>query len=233
MQQQLAVENAWIFQGIMKLMSSSQRQANIMVLELVIKALEPRTATPGPNVIGNRTVPAVHDFHVRKMTITGDPEEYLNAFEMMATMEGWERAMWAAVLKPYLIGVAQEAVQKLSIANLNDYDTLRASIMKTLNPTPEVYCRRLWEIEFGPPYQPWAIGQQIRVVGRVWLRTESMTKEQIVEAVLVEHFTPILPFNPKSWLLCPQPAKLEEAVIMMEAYACIDAGLHLSKELEA
>lgn len=49
-----------------------------------------------------------------------------------------------------------------------------------------------------------------------------MSKEQY----LIEHFNAILPFNPKSWLLCQQLATLE-AVTLMEAYASRPAGQHL------
>lgn len=71
-----------------------------------------------------------------------------------------------------------------------------------LNLSPEAYRRRLREIEFGPDYQPQAIGQKIRAVGLRWLRPESHSKEQLIEAILVEHFTTILPFKPQNCVLC-------------------------------
>lgn len=83
------------------------------------------------------------------------------------------------------------------------------------------------EIDFGPDYQPWAIGQQIRTAGLQWLWPEARTKEQVVESVLIEHFMPILPFKPKNWVLCHQPATLEEAIMLMEAYMSVEAGLYL------
>lgn len=50
------------------------------------------------------------------------------------------------------------------------------------------------------------------------------TAEQIVEAIVVEHYMSILLFKPKNWVLCHQPATLEEAIVLMEAYTSAKAG---------
>lgn len=81
------------------------------------------------------------------MTPADNPEAYLNAFEWMAMTVGWERSKWAAVLIPCLLGPA--------------YTKVRAAILQMLNLSPEVYRRQLQEIDFGPDYQPHAIGQDI------------------------------------------------------------------------
>lgn len=119
------------------------------------------------------------------------------------------------VLIPCLICPAQQAVVTVALADLNDYDKVLAAILKTLHLSPEAYRRRLREIDFGPAYQTRAIGQQIRAAGLRWLRPDAQSKEQIVEAVLVEHFTAILPFKPKNWVLCHQPNTSEEAIMLM------------------
>lgn len=60
-----------------------------------------------------------------------------------------------------------------------------------------------------------------------WLQQETLTKEQILEAVVVEHYTAILPLKPKNWVLCHQPGTLEEATALMEAYTSVEASLYL------
>lgn len=141
-------------------------------------------------------------------------------------MASLERATWPAVFIPSLIGHAKQAAESLPICDINDYKKVKSKILKMLNQTPEAYCQMLCEIKFGPDYHPCAIAQQIRAVGRTWLCPESMTKG-IMETVFIEHFMAILPFNPKGWLLGQHPATLEEAAMMMEAYASSDAGLNL------
>lgn len=83
----------------------------------------------------------------------------------MATAAGWERSSWFAVLIPCLIGPTQQAVDTVPLADLNDYDKVQAAIIKMLSMSPEAYRRRLRKIDFGPEYQPRAIGQQFRAVG--------------------------------------------------------------------
>lgn len=230
LQQQLAAEKkVQLFRDIIKLMSSSQQQAHIKLLEAVTQTLEPHTAAeiPRPNKPGNPPQGTIPDLCVDKMTCGDDPEAYFNAFERMVTTAGLERAMWVAILIPCLIGPAKQAVDSLAIGDITDNDKVKSAILKMLNLIPEAYHRRLHNIKFRPGYQLQAIGQQIRVVGRRCLYPESMTKEQVAEAVLVEYFMAILPFNSQSWLLFQCPATLEKAAIMMEAYVPTHVGLHL------
>lgn len=64
-------------------------------------------------------------------------------------------------------------------------------------------------------------------MGLRWLRLDTETQEQIVETVLAEHYVAILPFKPKSWVLCHKPMSLEEATGLMEAYSSAKAGMYL------
>lgn len=113
------------------------------------------------------------------------------------------------------------------ISDLNDYPKVRAIILQTLNLCPEVHSRRLQEIDFGPDLHPRLVDQQIRAAGLRWLCPEAQTKERIVESALVEHYVAILPFKQKNWVLCHQPATLEEGVTLMEVNASAEGGLYL------
>lgn len=53
------------------------------------------------------------------------------------------------------------------------------------------------------------------------------TATQVAEAVLVEHYITMLPFKPKNGVMCHQSASLEEAVVLMEAYASVEVGAYL------
>lgn len=57
------------------------------------------------------------------------------------------------------------------------------------------------------------------------LHSVSQTVKQIVEEVMVEYWTST--FKPMNWVLCHQPATLEEAVVLMEAYASTEVGLYI------
>lgn len=64
----------------------------------------------------------------------------------------WERASWAAILIPCLIGPAQQAVDTVPRADLNVHDKVQVAILRMLYLSPEAYWRRLCEIDFGPDY---------------------------------------------------------------------------------
>lgn len=68
------------------------------------------------------------------------------------------------------------------------------------------------------------MGQCMKAACMRWLRPEVLTKEQIVEVVVGEHYMAILLFKPKNWVLCHQPRTLEEAITLMEVYASADAA---------
>lgn len=103
------------------------------------------------------------------MAPADDPEAYLNAFERMATAVGWDKVSWVSVLIPCLIGPAQQTVDTVPLAELNDYAKVHKAIMQMFNLNPEAYRQRLREIEFSLDYQLKTIGQKIRVAGLRWL----------------------------------------------------------------
>lgn len=60
-----------------------------------------------------------------------------------------------------------------------------------------------------------------------WLWPKVLFKEQIVETIMVEHYTTILPFKLKNWVLCSQLGPFKETFAPMEVYASAEAGLYL------
>lgn len=73
----------------------------------------------------------------------------------------------------------------LPTMDLANYAKVKAAILQTLNLSPEAYQQRLREIEFGTDYHPCILGQKICLH---WLRLEEMTKGQIIEVVMIEHY---------------------------------------------
>lgn len=96
-----------------------------------------------------------------------------------------------------------------------------------LKLSPKIYRRQLGEIAFGPDYHPWLTVQKIRAASLRWLCPTIQTVARVVETVLMDHCISILPFKPKNWIMCHQPAKLEEVVVLMEVYASAEMGIYL------
>lgn len=93
--------------------------------------------------------------------------------------------------------------------------------MLKLNPETYRWCLR--EIEFGPDYQFWLIGQQIKNTCLKWLRLRKSSRL----CVCVEHYVALLPYKSKHWVTCHQPQMLEDVILLMEAYMLAEAGVYL------
>lgn len=115
-----------------------------------------------------------------------------------------------------MVSTAQQSVDVLPVAHVADY-TVREAILQPLNLSPEVYRRRLREIEFGPEYHPRLTGLQSWAASVRWLQLALCLAKQIVKAVMVEHYMAILPLKPKHWVLCHQPFTLEKVIVLMDA----------------
>lgn len=106
------------------------------------------------------------------------------------------------------------------------------AVLQTLNLNPEAYRQHLWEIEFGPGCHPRLIGQMIKSTCLKWLRPTEHTAEEVAEAVCVKHYVTLLPYKPKQWVTCHQPQKLEDAVLLKEAYMSAEADIYLHKNVQ-
>lgn len=49
------------------------------------------------------------------------------------------------------------------------------------------------------------------------------TKEQVTEAICVEHYTALPPSMPNKWITCHQPITLEDNIMVMEASMTAEA----------
>lgn len=141
-----------------------------------------------------------------------DLKVFINAFETMAMAAGWPKAQWSAILILCLIGLAQQAVDTLPLQDLCDYKNLQPALLQTLNLNSEAYHQWLREIEFGMDFHPCLIGQCIWDACVQWPQLEEHTKDEIVEAICMEHYVALLPFKPKHWMICHQPRKMPLAL---------------------
>lgn len=108
---------------------------------------------------GHSVQPAVK---VQKLTLADNHEVFVNTFKRTAMATGWPEVQWVAVLIPYLIRPAQQAMDTLPVGDLANYKKVRIAMLQTLNLSSEAYHRHLWEIEFGPDYHSWLMGQKIK-----------------------------------------------------------------------
>lgn len=68
---------------------------------------------------------------------------FLNFFERTATVAGWAKSEWAALLVPWLIGLAQQAVDTLPASDLGNYQKVQVAILQTLKHWTIIQCRNM------------------------------------------------------------------------------------------
>lgn len=105
-----------------------------------------------------------------------------------------------------LVGLAQHTMASLPVVEVTEYQKVWVAIQQ-----------KLWEIDSGTDYYSRLTGQHIQVASMCWMPPVVLTKEHIVEAIMIEHYMALLPFKPPNLVLCHQPATLEDAVSLMEA----------------
>ena len=68
-----------------------------------------------------------------------DIELFFMTFKKLAIANKWGKAIWAPRLAAVLMGKAQEAYSRLSLADLQDYETIKVAILKKYELSPETY----------------------------------------------------------------------------------------------
>lgn len=116
-----------------------------------------------------------------------------------------------------LSGLTQEAVDILPMIDACDCYRVRGLILRTLELLRGDLLRRR-ELEFPRVTSPWIIVNKIKSNCLLWLKPEKLTKELLVELIMMEQFVLGLPGSAKKWVLCHEPRNLDEAVHLMETF---------------
>ena len=85
------------------------------------------------------------DVKVAKLTSEDDIEAYLTTFERLMKAHNVKKERWIYKLTPHLTGKAQQAYVAISQADAEDYDKVKAAILRRYDVTEESYRRRFRE----------------------------------------------------------------------------------------
>ncbi|XP_069191843.1 uncharacterized protein [Procambarus clarkii] len=75
-----------------------------------------------------------------------EAESFFEHFEKVASIKKWPQEEWAQLVQLRLTGAAREAYTQLSLEECQDYATVKSSILRSFQLTPEAYRKRFREM---------------------------------------------------------------------------------------
>ncbi|XP_042329940.1 uncharacterized protein LOC121934032 [Sceloporus undulatus] len=196
---------------------AAQQAAQTRMMNQIAEML--RTPRGGAAPTGAGSWAEANPWKLTKMGPQDDAEAFINTFERIATAAKWPRDQWALLLAPCLTGPAQEAVDTLPPTDAKDYDRVKEVILHTLNISEDTYRRRLRELRWAPGLHPRTLGQKVKANALRWLKPAVRSATEVAEQIMIEQYVMALPSSARNWVRCHRPQALDEAMLLMEAFA--------------
>ncbi|MGL5179678.1 MAG: hypothetical protein ACRC8N_16370, partial [Aeromonas veronii] len=148
-----------------------------------------------------------------KLSAQDDIEAYLQTFEVVSTRD---KAEWARVLAPLLIGEAQQTYFSLQPPASEDYEALKREILARVRLSPVSGAQQFqqWSYEEQVPVRPQAA--QLSWLGHLWLLAREPSTSQVPERVVVDRLLRALPWRYRTAVSMQGPSTLREVVEAVE-----------------
>ena len=116
--------------------------------------------------------------------------EWFIRFEKKALEFEWPRERWVPLVSNVLKGKALEAYDRMSVEELQDYDTFKTDILKAYELRPEAYRLQFRGSRKRPGDTYVAYARHLEQSLAKWIRSECVvTKGDLEELIIMEHFT--------------------------------------------
>ncbi|KAM3848379.1 uncharacterized protein M6D78_005039 [Vipera latastei] len=147
-----------------------------------------------------------------------DPKAFLACFEQVAAACLWPREGWVAHLLPALFGEAEEAFRSLDTIHQDDYESVKAAIVRGDAVIREGKRQRFRQFYCQEVEDPRKVQSHLQELCHQWLKPERHTKEQILELLILEQFLASLPPKLQDWVQSKRPHTGSQAVALMEIF---------------
>nr|XP_060636284.1 zinc finger protein 250-like isoform X1 [Anolis sagrei ordinatus] len=141
-----------------------------------------------------------------------DIESCLESFEQAAKAHHWPKEEWVAHLKPHLSPKAFLACCDVA----GDYSVVKASILQHHGITPEIQWRCFRQYRYHKSKGPREACRKLRALAWRWLK--DLSKERVLEQLVLEQFLDILPQEMQSWVRRCGPETCAQAVDLAEGF---------------
>ncbi|XP_061476278.1 zinc finger and SCAN domain-containing protein 16-like isoform X2 [Rhineura floridana] len=147
-----------------------------------------------------------------------DAKAFLASFEQVAKACRWPKAEWATRLLPALSGEAEQAFSRLEARDREDYGKVKAAILRGDALSREKQRQHFRRYCYQEAEGPRGVYNQLEELCHRWLKVERHSKEQILEALILEQFLTILPQDMQSWVRGNSPETCFQAVALAEDF---------------
>ncbi|XP_039176882.1 zinc finger protein 202-like isoform X1 [Crotalus tigris] len=145
-------------------------------------------------------------------------EAFLRSFEQVAQACQWPTEEWASRLLPALRGEAEQAYRRLSRPDQEDYGKVKAAILHGDILNREKQRQRFRHFCYQEAEGPRGAYSRLQVLCHEWLKVERLSKEQILETLVLEQLLDTLPHEVQNWVREQDPENCSQAVCLAEEY---------------
>ena len=185
-------------------------EANYKSMTALLATLTP----PSPETPGTARGAQIK---IPKWTDDETPFEYFGKFEKALKHNGVEKKSWGQLLPVYLAGRAQAAFAQVDSESLEDYESVKATLLEFLGDTPASADRRWWSLSRQVNEEPGSFYLRVRATGLRRLHGLA-TREEILEKVILSRFLSLLPAECYSCVVSKQPKNGLEAARLVQEY---------------
>ncbi|XP_072006274.1 uncharacterized protein [Engystomops pustulosus] len=149
----------------------------------------------------------------------GDLDIFLRSFEKTCRQYHLPREQWAQYLSPGLRGKALEVFADLPLELDEDYDAIKAALIKKYNLTPEVYRKKFRSVkrETTDSYAD-TVGN-LRTTFLQWTRGLSVnSREDLEDLMIKDQFLHICPVDVRQFVCDREPKTADEAAQIADSY---------------